>query len=284
MSQINNIFSAYRVDPENVGDWWSPPHKYFNFSPTEIMDIKNIKTTSQPNTIIIGGGGLGREDFRIYLQNLRSKFISSKLIGWGIGTDLPDYDENRKNYLSGPDLIGDYFDDFDILKTRVWTPDNPSQWVPCSSACHQYFDIFYDNNSDYDILVYSHKRRKIQAKSYNNFWKKNRAFINIPKSVSMKHLDNSGNDLFAKLKLMSKARVILTNSYHGVYWGTLLGKKVICQPFKSGLFSFKHRPLYVNKDVTLDDLHAAPHYPGALDECRAANVNLFSELKKYLFI
>ena len=257
-----NVISVFRKDFTNVGDCWSPPHLYFPLDPQKILDLTELPNQVSPHNglVIVGGGGLGRDNFRVHLNRLRSIYPNGKLIGWGVGTDLPEFNAKREYLQSGLDLLGDYFETFDLVKSRVWTPDQPEQWLPCVSVMHTTFDELRQKVPDVDVVVYSHKRRKIQSKEFNNFWKNNREFISLPRSLSILYADNDGNDITAKLAILARARVVITNSYHGVYWATLLGKKTICLPFKSGLFSFKHRPMYRREAITLDDLQMSPAY------------------------
>ena len=53
---------------------------------------------------------------------------------------------------------------------------------------------------------------------------------------------------------------------------------MICAPFKSGLFSFRHRPAYCTGPVDAAQLGSAPAYPSALEECRAANIAYYRYL------
>ena len=56
-----------------------------------------------------------------------------------------------------------------------------------------------------------------------------------------------------KLNFISKFEIIITNAYHGLYWATLLGKKVICIPNKSGLFTLRYKPVYLTKDDVINN-------------------------------
>ena len=72
---------------------------------------------------------------------------------------------------------------------------------------------------------------------------------------------------------------IITNTYHGVYWATLLERKVIVLPFKSGLFSFKYPPVYCFDGNISDDLmNKAKVYEGILEEDRKLNFGFYNYL------
>lgn len=57
--------AVFRKDPSNVGDWWSPPHLYFDLQPARLLDLTELnRKFSLQGMCIVGGGGLGREGFR----------------------------------------------------------------------------------------------------------------------------------------------------------------------------------------------------------------------------
>lgn len=85
-------------------------------------------------------------------------------------------------------------------------------------------------------------------------------------------------DIAAKLRFLARFEFIVTNSYHGVYWATLLGRKVICLAFKNGLFSFRHAPAYFDPAEPSRAFDEAQAYPDAIDECRDANIGFYRYL------
>jgi hypothetical protein len=66
-------------------------------------------------------------------------------------------------------------------------------------------------------------------------------------------LTNAGTDMARVVAFLGSGRVIVTSSYHGVYWGRLLGRTVVPQPRGS---KFWHLP---------------PAGPGMLEDHRALN-------------
>ena len=60
----SNCPSIFRKDKTNVGDWWSPPHKYFPLDISASIDLLNSETVpNEPGLYIVGGGGLGNSGF-----------------------------------------------------------------------------------------------------------------------------------------------------------------------------------------------------------------------------
>ena len=260
--------NIFRADPTNVGDAFCPPFLYFPFRDKRYLDILKIDPTTsfqRNETIIIGGGGLGTDFFRNkvdILLDLKRKF-GLKIIGWGLGYDV---NNNKTHTLisNTHDLISNIFDDFDLIGTRVYLEsifdESNIFYVPCSSCMHDAFYTFRNHNKNKKrIGVYSHKRVPL-----NNFFS------------DYDHLTNEGMDLLNVIKFISEYEFIVTNSYHGVFWATLLNKKVICAPFKSGLYSFKDKPHYITKYI-LDDqaLQSAKNFPNALEESREYNFKFY---------
>jgi hypothetical protein len=226
------------------------------------MGLQSVPAT-EGACVIVGGGGLGRETFSEALQIMQNPSRNYRLIAWGVGADLSENREGTVAHTTA-DLLGSYFDGFDRVGTRIWNPEGKHEWVPCASCLHPQIPIYRDRAPTQLIGVYQHKRVPIA--------------FNSPDSASASTMDNSGDSIEEKLDFLSRFEYIVTNSYHGVYWATLLNRKVICVPFKSGLYSFRHRPVYINDSLTEDHLHQAVSYPTALEECRMANLKFYTSL------
>ena len=71
---------------------------------------------------------------------------------------------------------------------------------------------------------------------------------------------------------LASGRVVVTNSYHGVHWATLLGRRaVIWDPWCSK-FELLRYPMPTAGAADWERAaERAPVYPDALAECRAAN-------------
>ena len=73
------------------------------------------------------------------------------------------------------------------------------------------------------------------------------------------------------INFLGSAELVITNSYHGAYWATLLKRKVVVmQPFSSKFLGFRH-PLVVANNFDITDIKNLPVYPNALKEAREAN-------------
>ena len=263
--------SVFRKDPKNVGDWWSRPATYLPLKAQENADlVAEEPIPNEPGIVILGGGGLGREAFEPYLKRLARPDRKYTIIAWGVGADSVT---RKKQLMPGPEdmaALTAYFDDMDEIGTRIHSSDNYGgdaryRWVPCASCLSPLFQELRGRPAKRRIGIYEHLREPLTPHigQGGRLWAKWFGRYDIA--------SNRGMDLEAKLTFLADSEYVLTNSYHGVFWGTILGRKVICAPFKNGLFSFRHMPTYLGAnglDAALDQARA---YPEALEECQAAN-------------
>ena len=243
------IVNIYRKNTSNTGDKFSTPTKYFDF----LKNVRTLDITELPldqfskeiedKIIIFGGGGFLEQD---YFKDYMKVLLEAKtklLIGWGIG----------HNVHGACDMLYDshkYSEKFDLLGVRDST--SHFKWVPCVSCMHPIFDKTFEIENK--IVIYEHK----------NFPLKNLE-LDFPK---MKNGD-SFEDI---INFLGSAELVITNSYHGAYWSTLLQRRVIVmQPFSSKFFGFRH-PLIVANNFDIKDVDNIPIYPNALKEAREANL------------
>ena len=253
----------FRADKTNVGDWWCTPIRYFPFKPSYVGDILNKSIPlDKIQTLIIGGGGIGSDFFKPYLQRIKKANIQNTIL-WGAGVDVK-VDKTKLLKSDEFDLYGDYFDFIDEVGIRVYSSPQKFTYVPCVSCMDHLFFKYRDVKPKNLIGVYSHKKVNLfNSENKNNF----------------PIMDNSGLNLEEKLNFISNFEYIITNTYHGVYWATLLERKVIVLPFKSGLYSFKYRPEYCYDGIISDDLmNKAKTYHGTLEEARKLNFDFYKYL------
>lgn len=275
--------TIFRKDKTNVGDWWSPPERYFPFDVFKTHDLLDSeKITNQPTIYIVGGGGLGNESFLPHLKRLTQTNRRYKLIAWGVGAD---YQVDRNGLAPQPknfNTLLNYFSSFDEVGTRIFSSNGYGnrknyRWVPCASCMHPLFDQLINIKPTNRIGVFSHKRALLSARGQRTTKLKYTSTQFFNRKI---HLNNSGSNIERTLAALAQCEFVVTNSYHGVYWATLLGRKVICRPFKDGLYSFKHAPTYLLEDNLELAMESAVSYPEAIEECRLANSQYYSFLKE----
>lgn len=298
-----NIIEFYRIDQNNPGDLFSNPSRYFfKDKETTKIDVDHIKKTSwkQDDTLIVGGGGLiGNENFESLveriskspdeqllidiletnlkiasnenkkilqkwksdiqlitldvLQNLNRKVGPRILWGVGYNSKEKEIDSYILNYPS-------YITQFDLVGVRDW--DTDYRWVPCASCMHPAFDKEYEIKNE--IVWFEHKKRLIETKVFD--------VKPAPRML------NTGQNIEQIIEFLGSAETVVTNSYHGVYWATLLNRKVICIPWGSKFNMFKHTPTMASEKNWHEKINEAISYPNALEECREANTIFYEDV------
>lgn len=231
------IFSHIRNTP-NTGDMASCPAQYFDFPKHRVLNYDE----SFPETVdaVIYGGGT-----MVNWLNGR-KLPNTKLIGWGMGS-------SRHNTTDPwPDPQG-----FALLGVREWMEANEraGTYVPCVSCMHPLFDEEYE--IEHEAVVFVNASDGIKSR--------------YPVAVSGLPVMDNSRPLKEIVAFLGSAKTVITNSYHGVFWTSLLERRCICLPYSSKFYWFKYPPAY-SLDGGLDwkslDCHVQP---GVLDDCRALN-------------
>jgi hypothetical protein len=101
----------------------------------------------------------------------------------------------------------------------------------------------------------------------------------LPENIPL--LGNNAS-LEEAITFLASGDLILTDSYHGMYWGTLLGRRVIAFPSSSKFYDVKHPvPLCDPRDWQRFE-RLTTRYPFALDECRAANISFSQKVAQLI--
>ena len=287
-------YVVHRKDLNNVGDIAANPLQYFlKQDEYEAIDILDVNSTHFDDGIpvIAGGGGLIENDFigdelrnltqssdinqllefgNLYWQNYsrtnrnaREEFFkelndlvkrtADKLVNikgprivWGAGHNA-GFDKKFKGKLSYPAWL----QQFDAVGIRDF--GQQYDWVPCASCMHPALRKKYTIKND--VIWFEHKKQLIKTTDIGP--------EPVPRFI------NSGNNIEQTIELLGSANTIITNSYHGAYWGTLLGKKVIVvEAWSSKFNALKHKPFFLSKAQQWQDfVEGVPVYRTALDEC-----------------
>jgi hypothetical protein len=301
------IINVHVIDPHNIGDTLSAPVNYFDFPGFEVLkaDIRHLEKFVQAHFeelqnrdriyIIVGGGGLLFTRFFRAFQQLKSLFPQAFLIAWGIGQQIYEQTMDREKILQDFPYA-DYLERFNIIGIRDYGLAHEAhspriEWVPCASCLHPLFDVPREIKHPY--VVFSHQKFQ----------------LNFPAFPRMTH---DCQDFKAVLDFLGSGEIILTSSYHGAYWGTLLGRKVLAFPFSTKFQTLKHSPavypvakwtpsnfqihlfgktLYQRLNLkkftcSLEDWQSfvpqCQTYPQALGECRERNQQFFQQLLQSL--
>jgi hypothetical protein len=221
---MNSIINMHVIDPQNIGDLLSAPIHYFPFPGYEKLsaDLRELSDNLPDSSLIVGGGGLLFPRFLERIQQLTERpYVGSlkrsgKLIAWGVGQQT--YGAIERSVIQSFNY-SEYLDRFDLVGIR--DIDSGYNWVPCASCMNSSFD--QPREIKHEFVVFSHKKFQ----------------LHIDKLPRMTHANDSLDEV---LDFLGSGETILTSSYHGAYWGTLLGRKVLAFPFSSKFATFKHQP------------------------------------------
>jgi len=239
------VVNLYWRDTDNVGDAMSGSCLYFKFPlPVKFLDIKEMNMSKEElaeSFIILGGGGhihLPHPDYNDGIINtlIERSTLSKWSVTWGIGHNIHGTVEQKF-----PDCLDNF------LLSGIRDLDNPYLYVPCASCMHPIFDFYKSHPPWKDEFVYCHTSRVLKPEKPFYFCE--------------------GADFYDVIQKIASAETIYTNSYHGVYWGLLLNRRVIIPKPNSSKF-YKIHPFHVEND----ELHfdKSPNYLGA---CRTINTN-----------
>ena len=256
-----SVTNVFRADPTNAGDWHCAPFRHFDLGET-FLDIlawhRKESSERQPpeavtGHVVLGGGGLISRNFHPTMAQLaRRRPALLSLVAWGVGES--EY-VDRLGGLVPPyaGRLPDYMDAFDLIGVRDFggTPDRRVHWAPCASCMSSVFDRTYPVTRE--AVVYEHKR--------------------IPVPIEgLDRTSNEGGDLESKVAFLGSAELVITNSYHGAYWATLLGRRVVAIPNMSKMYRFRHPPVICEAASWRRYAPLAVAYPEALAECREATL------------
>ena len=301
---------VHRRDENNVGDYASDPLQYF-LKPKEYkrIDITNIGREHLDDSmpVIAGGGGLIANELfvdslrdivqpsdKTQLLNIadqywtaynnsnkhiRDEFFNklNKLVGdyadkisdkigprilWGAGHN-GHYEKKFKGKLEYPRWLKQ----FDEIGIRDW--NQQYQWLPCASCMHPALQRKHEIKNE--VIWFEHKKQFLKGTEFGT--------DPIPRFI------NSGNNIDQTISILGSAEIVITNSYHGAYWGTLLGKRVIvAEAWSSKFNAMRHMPYYLAKgEYWKDIVDEVPVYSNALQECIATTESFWNnKVKGYL--
>lgn len=247
------VFQHLR-NTSNLGDRWCSPYDWFAW-PNDFR-VKDIREDGEKYDVsIIGGGKIfgGLNRFRGV-----QKSEGQKNVAWGVST-VQSFPISFKYFKArrACDLIG----------TRDWG-DKRFIWAPCVSCMAPQFDIASPPKHK---LVFYYHAGKTAAQG-----------ITIPKNIPS--LSNNANSLEEALNFISSGEIVVSNSYHGVYWALLMGRKVLCIPFSNKFYHYRKHPGYSNAKDWLSEISKAKAQPDMLRLCRDATLKFHDNLSNFLQI
>ena len=280
----------------NIGDLYSSPNKNFitlksanvHFREVDVGWPGNKQYTlianmlQEYNVIIVGGGGLigcygSYWDTTIQMIGQNNKLF--KVI-WGAGLNsvsepdqsLPDFsyvyqgfdvvrlrDSNTENPLLDSSCMNPMFDEL----------DKPTSYKKIGYFVHSSHPEFFDH-----INLTSYKSHN-ECFGYGGIIENNKCTLPVYKSIL-----NSVTNLDLVKNFLQNVDIVVTSSYHGLYWSTMAEKKVIALPFMYRLAKvrlFQYQPTYYSGNL-LEDIEKTVPYHNILDTCRINNVDMYNQV------
>ncbi len=233
----------------NVGDLYSCPADYFGQKFLDYSKVNFIDLKSDNDDLIIGGGGMLHHGFIHTLKKLINK--KRKIILWGAG--INEHDLQTQFFPS-------FLNQFDLVGIRDWK--NPWEYVPCASCMNNVFDTEFASETEF--VVYEHYDKNIPI---NNFPKRSNRL-------------GKNETLIDIIKFLSVGNTIITNSYHGAYWGLLINKKVlIFEPFSNRFYGLEPEVIYCTRyDWQEKSKKTIQIYENYLEKCKKLNVDFSEEV------
>jgi len=217
------------------------------------MTVKHVEGVTPSTVLLLGGGGMLGQPWSHRLK----EYIDAKprvSVLWGVGSNT---------HSSAKVTFPKWLDRVDLAGVRDY--GTAYRWVPCPSCLSPLFDRGYA--VEHEAVVYRHAIRELDT---------------IPK-LNLPTMTNGNPSLEQVLRFMGSAETVITSSYHGAYWASLLGRKVIAVPFSSKFYGMKHAPVLVNAERAAEWARIvvdAKAYPHALQECRQANDEFYEDVVK----
>lgn len=229
-------------DTKNVGDRWCSPYDWFAW-PFE-ASVKDIRTAGEAYDIGILGGGKIFGGLSQYMGVQQSPATIN--IAWGVST-VQSFPISLK-YAKARKICS-------LVGSRDWG-DRRFDWAPCASCMAPLFDA--PQEAEHDIVFYYHGG-KTQSQG-----------ISIPSHIPS--LSNNASSLDEAISFIGSGKTVVSNSYHGVLWGLLLGRRVLCIPFSNKFYGYRLPPGYAKPGNWLEKLGHARAQPELLELSRTATL------------
>ena len=228
----------------NIGDLMSGPYRYFDFSSAQVFDFRDEIPACE--TVIYGGGALING---LLARKPHLAVKAQKRIAWGIGSTR-----------HGHTTSGTLPDGFDLIGSRDISCEN---YAPCTSCMSELFNR--SMNPEHELVVYLNNDPRIPRPS---------GIEGLPAAGNWIIGGSNPDAYFAKIIAhLASGETVLTNSYHGAFWATLLRRKVVVAPaYSSKLQNFKYAPIRSSADGWRTSIRKAISYPEALDQSRMATL------------
>ena len=238
ISEVSNLFHC---DANNIGDQMCGPGQYL--WPDACRNLPLVPVRKRLGNTNVGGGQIFSQLSTI-LASIHRINPAARVIGWGIG--LPPAGVRDE-------IVREVTKSFALFGTRNYTRREHLSFVPCASCLSPLFDQVAQPK--HEVVFYLHRRKG--------------APIVPPADVPV--MTNAMRPFQDVVDFIAAGEVLVTSSYHGVYWAQLLGRRVICLPYNNKFETFQHRPTMAEVDNWREKMTLASQTVPLLEEYRALN-------------
>lgn len=238
--KLVNLFHS-RAD--NIGDRMCGPAQYL--WPNKVVSLPLARGLPGHISAAILGGGQIFSQLREVLSARNASDQAISLIAWGVGLPIHGtQDKEVRRVASG----------FTTFSTRNYDWREDIEFVPCPSCLSTAFN--FCREPTHEVVIYNH-RKKPGAK-------------NVPDGIPV--LSNSVSDPAAAVEFIASGDIVVTSSYHGVYWAQLLGRRVVCLPYNQKFSTFESPPSFAEPETWASSLKFARRSRPLLEEYRSLNM------------
>ncbi|PHK93200.1 hypothetical protein CR162_19830 [Pseudoroseomonas rhizosphaerae] len=241
------LFANHRRT-KNVGDLACTPYEYFGFPDKKLTDISG--ELPEAHAVVLGGGAI--EYMMAGKQAVQQRAKARHKVAWGIGAS-----QHGSSCHPAPPS------GFDLLGLREFGREG-GIYVPCASCMADFFDSVPP--AETEIVTFFNADPRISRPELPDF----------PAMTNESSLEGT-------LAFLARGEVVMTNSYHGAYWASLMGRKVVCFPYSSKFHGYKCPPAMATVETWKEVLPRARAYSDYLDDCRYENLKFFRRVADLIY-
>jgi len=264
INKLHKLHIIHRIDKTNTGDIVSNCSEYYSFEPYKIVkhDIYSPDFTliKRNDPIILSGGGL-LNCLEIWNKNINKLLeLSENVFGWGIGFNSHhNTNINTKINLSKFKLLG--------IRDFKQSYESNTRYITCSSCNLPQLKYEYKIQRNIGVIEHHHNKIKLKEK--------------YDKINNEEKIDNL-------IKFIGESNIIITNTYHALYFSALLNKKCVLYNSFSEKFNYtKFHYIKYQDNMELNENNKQLNQIQNLNkelikECIKINNNYYSDIIKEL--
>ncbi|MDR1377906.1 MAG: polysaccharide pyruvyl transferase family protein [Synergistaceae bacterium] len=252
---MNKIHFVSAFDRRNTGDWvTSPLNYYYGFFKQYSVIAHDILTVHwaeiyKDDIVIIGGGGMLDlcDEWNMAINKLTE--VCENVVVWSAGFNR-HYNEKLSISLKT--------ERFKLCGVRDFNLPG-FEWLPCVTCKLPELD------------------KKLATKRYIGVISHHGNLL--PGFTQYERITN-GQNIYAIIDFISSSDIIVSNSYHALYFTMLMQKKAVCSnKFSTKFENFKYKPAYYSGDIEADAEKAQVY---DREEARKLNDKFFESVKAFV--